>query len=395
MPTLTAKQNGNYKVNGYNTLHVNVQPGGGGGGTAASISYDNTISALSATNVQAAIDELASDISAISVPDPSSTTPLMDGVATVGSEVRFARGDHRHPSDTSRVPTSRTINGYALTSDITLSASDVGALADSTVIPTKTSDLINDSGFITSSDVPDASSTTPLMDGTASTGSESAYARGDHVHPSDTSKQDVLTAGSNISISGNTISATDTTYSAGTDLTLSGTTINHDDSGVSAGTKGTNNTTALTPAFGGTFNVIGLAVNARGHITSANSHTVKIPNSAATTSAAGLMTAAMVTKLNGIATGATKNTLSRTQNTRSVTYSISANSSKSGTIAASVPSGYTVMGLGSINSGNTAVAIVTAGVDSTGKVTYVLRNVSSSAFTNQTAAFDIVYIKIA
>lgn len=166
MPTLTAKQNGNYKVNGYNTLHVNVQPGGGGGGTAASISYDNTISALTATNVQAAIDELASDISSISVPDPSSTTPLMDGVATVGSEVRFARGDHRHPSDTSRVPTSRTINGYALTSNITLSASDVGALADSTVVPTP-------------------SSTTPLMDGTASVGSETAYARGDHVHPSE------------------------------------------------------------------------------------------------------------------------------------------------------------------------------------------------------------------
>lgn len=36
-------------------------------------------------------------------------------------------------------------------------------------------------------------------------------------------KQDVLTAGSNITISGSTISATDTTYSAGTGLSLSGT----------------------------------------------------------------------------------------------------------------------------------------------------------------------------
>jgi hypothetical protein len=36
-------------------------------------------------------------------------------------------------------------------------------------------------------------------------------------------KQDVLTAGSNITISGSTISATDTTYSAGTGLNLSGT----------------------------------------------------------------------------------------------------------------------------------------------------------------------------
>lgn len=47
------------------------------------------------------------------------------------------------------VPTSRTINGKALTGNITLSASDVSALPDSTMIPSKTSDLANDSGFIT------------------------------------------------------------------------------------------------------------------------------------------------------------------------------------------------------------------------------------------------------
>lgn len=47
------------------------------------------------------------------------------------------------------VPTSRTVNGKSLSSDITLSASDVDALPSSTVIPSKTSDLTNDSGFIT------------------------------------------------------------------------------------------------------------------------------------------------------------------------------------------------------------------------------------------------------
>lgn len=40
------------------------------------------------------------------VPDqltpPSDTTPLMNGVATVGSETNYARGDHRHPTDTTR-----------------------------------------------------------------------------------------------------------------------------------------------------------------------------------------------------------------------------------------------------------------------------------------------------
>ena len=58
-------------------------------------------------------------------------------------------------------------------------------------VPTKTTELTNDSGFITSADIPEgaaASTTTPKMDGTAAVGSELAFARGDHVHPHDSSK---------------------------------------------------------------------------------------------------------------------------------------------------------------------------------------------------------------
>lgn len=57
----------------------------------------------------------------------SNTTPKMSGTASVGSEMAFARGDHVHPSDTSRVPTTRKVNGKALSADITLGADDVGA----------------------------------------------------------------------------------------------------------------------------------------------------------------------------------------------------------------------------------------------------------------------------
>lgn len=60
-------------------------------------------------------------------------------------------------------------------------------------LPTKTSQLTNDSGFITSGDIPEgaaASTTVPKMDGTAAVGTELAFARGDHVHPSDTGKVD-------------------------------------------------------------------------------------------------------------------------------------------------------------------------------------------------------------
>lgn len=57
-------------------------------------------------------------------------------------------------SDVSAVPTTRTVNGKALSANVSLSASDVGALPDTTEIPDSTSDLTNDSGFITSSDIP-------------------------------------------------------------------------------------------------------------------------------------------------------------------------------------------------------------------------------------------------
>lgn len=66
-------------------------------------------------------------------------------------------------------------------------------------VPTKTSDITNDSGFITIDDVPEgatASTTVPIMDGTAATGTEKAFARGDHVHPTDTSRAPVNHASS-------------------------------------------------------------------------------------------------------------------------------------------------------------------------------------------------------
>lgn len=48
------------------------------------------------------------------------------------------------------------------------------------------------SGKANRSEIPSASDTSPLMDGTAAAGLATAYARGDHRHPSDTAKQDVI-----------------------------------------------------------------------------------------------------------------------------------------------------------------------------------------------------------
>lgn len=60
-------------------------------------------------------------------------------------------------------------------------------------VPTEVSELDNDAKYITIADVPEgavASTTVPKMNGVAATGVETAFARGDHVHPSDDSKVD-------------------------------------------------------------------------------------------------------------------------------------------------------------------------------------------------------------
>lgn len=57
----------------------------------------------------------------------------MDGTGAVGTSTKYAREDHVHPSDTSRVPTSRTINGKALSADISLTASDIGVASGAEV----------------------------------------------------------------------------------------------------------------------------------------------------------------------------------------------------------------------------------------------------------------------
>lgn len=53
------------------------------------------------------------------------TAPLMDGSASAGTATTASRVDHVHPSDTSRVPTSRTVNGKPLTGNIALTAADI------------------------------------------------------------------------------------------------------------------------------------------------------------------------------------------------------------------------------------------------------------------------------
>lgn len=68
----------------------------------------------------------------------------------------------------------------------------------------------------------DPASAAPLMDGTAAAGTSTDYARADHVHPHDTSKQDTLVSGTNIkTINGESILGSgDLTVSGGGGSTL-------------------------------------------------------------------------------------------------------------------------------------------------------------------------------
>lgn len=66
--------------------------------------------------------------SPVSIPVASLSTPNMDsGSGAAGSSDNYARADHVHPSDTTRVPTSQTVNGHPLSSPVTVTATEVGA----------------------------------------------------------------------------------------------------------------------------------------------------------------------------------------------------------------------------------------------------------------------------
>jgi hypothetical protein len=73
----------------------------------------------------------------------SDTTPLMDGTAAPGTSEEYARGDHIHPTDTGRAPTSHTHTKNQITDfPASLPASDVSAWAKAASKPTYTANEV-------------------------------------------------------------------------------------------------------------------------------------------------------------------------------------------------------------------------------------------------------------
>lgn len=98
---------------------------------------------------------------------PSNTTPTMDGAGAPGTSVNYSRGDHQHPTDSSRASAT--------------------ALADE--ITARTNKDLSLDGDIAAVDAKiHFSASNPLMDGSPSAGFSTDQARADHIHPTDTSR---------------------------------------------------------------------------------------------------------------------------------------------------------------------------------------------------------------
>lgn len=46
---------------------------------------------------------VAADVDIPEVPDPATNNPLMDGTVSIGTSLKYARADHKHPSDSAKL----------------------------------------------------------------------------------------------------------------------------------------------------------------------------------------------------------------------------------------------------------------------------------------------------
>jgi hypothetical protein len=232
------------------------------------------------------------------VPAPSSTTPAMDGVGAAGSAAAYARGDHVHPSDTTKANL--------------VSPTFTGAPSAPTAAPGTGTTQLATCAFVGAAITATGltpSSTTPAMDGVGAAGSATTYSRGDHVHPSDTSRAPLVSPG----FSGNPTAPTPATADSSTTLATTAfvkaqgyqvnnatITLSGDISG--SGSTAITTTLATVNANVGTFQ--GITVNGKGLVTGAvNMNYAPLANPAFTGSPTA-PTAAALTNTTQLATTA-------------------------------------------------------------------------------------------
>lgn len=139
--------------------------------TSASNAHTSELNAAtSASNAASAVQAAA-----------GTATPVVDGgPGTVGTGTKWAREDHKHPTDTTRAP----VDSPNFTGTPTAPTPTAGD--NSTKVAT-TEFVMGNAG------VP--ATAQPLADGTAAVGVSNKYAREDHVHPTDSSRAPVNSPG--------------------------------------------------------------------------------------------------------------------------------------------------------------------------------------------------------
>ena len=105
--------------------------GGGGGGT----SDYNDLSNKPQINGNTLSGNKTTSQLGISIPQPGTSTPAMDGTGSAGSSGNYARVDHVHPTDTSRAAASDLANKADKVTEVTNSTA--GALGEVTLDPEK------------------------------------------------------------------------------------------------------------------------------------------------------------------------------------------------------------------------------------------------------------------
>ena len=232
--------------------------------------------------------------------------------------------------DTARID----LSGYSTTShthgNIT-SDGKVGSTANKPLI-TGTSGAVTTGSF-------EATATNIKMNGTQSVGSLNTFARGDHVHPTDTSraaathshtKSEITDFPTTMTPSSHTHGNLQNNGQVGSTVAANKNVVTDSNGKITTENKYSHPTytartgkptTDQTPSFGGTVTVSQITSDTTGHVTGATDKEILIPDTIANGTTPGLSTndytSTEKTKLAGIDTGATKNTVDSTMSNTS------------------------------------------------------------------------------
>lgn len=216
--------------------------------------------------------------------DAATTAPLMDGTASVGVYTNYARADHVHPTDTSRAAAS-ALSAHTNNATIHITASERTSWSGAASTASTAVQSVKISG-----------SATELKSGTTAT-----------IPLASTSASGVVQLSSATNSTSEAIAATPKAVKAAleaanayADAKAASVAYTHPSYTARTGKPTAN----ASPGFGGAFTVSQITSDGSGHVTGATDRTITIPNAAATTSAAGLMSAADKTALDSLAAGA-------------------------------------------------------------------------------------------